>query len=648
MTSRDVEWLLQILLRAEIILDFLADYELPPPVREETQILVDQVALAAQSGDVAILARAVDGIEVLDVTRMVRALPAERRSFGIAPLDVGPAMRAIVELKTDMPSSREWAGGVAGGDAPEPPRHPTIRRTPHLRAGEPGEDRRFDVKVYLDTTPPDPGEIGDFEIDEPTLAEKASVEVWLRGSDHFVIDPAQNPQTITFDTGMDLPSTIARFIVKMATGDATDLVPLLTATFLYRNRPCGAVHRRFDRAEAAAPAQGEACGDGGGAVRLDREAAAPDLRVTIEKHPERPHLYVVTVDSLLCGGIHEQAAWDLPTSAEAWASAEVEKLLDIRMAEGDGLLQELRGVGRALFSESPASFQTAYWTLAAQGLAPASLLVISEESAIAWELMTPHRANTPMRDLRALGTTCAIGRWPPAPSDNPKAEVTTTPFERCVPLADCIVVAPTYNGNALPNGPAEAKLVLERYQGSLLDPKTVDELDQYFDNRSASLLHFICHGLAMQGGHQSIQLGERELSVQQLEGSTLVDACGRTHPLVFLNACDVGGAAPGLRRADGFGPAFVRSGARCVIAPLWPADDKVAFEFATAFYDALSEQPDTPIAAVLSRLRARAYEPGGEDTWAAYCFYGDPLAMAYTDAGLDAPATGEAAARHKD
>jgi hypothetical protein len=48
---------------------------------------------------------------------------------------------------------------------------------------------------------------------------------------------------------------------------------------------------------------------------------------------------------------------------------------------------------------------------------------------------------------------------------------------------------------------------------------------------------------------------------------------------------------------------------------------------AVEFYEQIEQHPETPFAEILRRLRVRSYDPAnGEDTYAAYAFYGDPLA----------------------
>lgn len=98
-------------------------------------------------------------------------------------------------------------------------------------------------------------------------------------------------------------------------------------------------------------------------------------------------------------------------------------------------------------------------------------------------------------------------------------------------------------------------------------------------------------------------------------------------PVVFLNACKIGQTVPSLVGLGGFVASFIKLGATAVIAPLWSVEDSVANKVATSFYEALKNTPEMPLAKILSSIRAEAYnEGGGRDTYAAYCFYGDPFA----------------------
>jgi hypothetical protein len=64
------------------------------------------------------------------------------------------------------------------------------------------------------------------------------------------------------------------------------------------------------------------------------------------------------------------------------------------------------------------------------------------------------------------------------------------------------------------------------------------------------------------------------------------------------------------------------------VAPLWSVKDTIAHEIAMDFYTRAKDDKSTPFAEILRQQRAKAYDPAiAEDTYAAYCFYGDPLAV---------------------
>ncbi len=58
--------------------------------------------------------------------------------------------------------------------------------------------------------------------------------------------------------------------------------------------------------------------------------------------------------------------------------------------------------------------------------------------------------------------------------------------------------------------------------------------------------------------------------------------------------------------------------------------DDLTHEIAIEFYQKVLKDRTRTFAEVLRDVRARAYDKasGAKDTYAAYCFYGDPLACA--------------------
>jgi hypothetical protein len=105
----------------------------------------------------------------------------------------------------------------------------------------------------------------------------------------------------------------------------------------------------------------------------------------------------------------------------------------------------------------------------------------------------------------------------------------------------------------------------------------------------------------------------------------VINAVRDKEPVVFINACEIGRTSPALVGTGGFAAAFTRLGARCVIAPIWSVTDAVAGKVARAFYEQIRANPGTPFATVMRDIRRLAYEGDDpEDSYAAYCFYGDP------------------------
>lgn len=180
----------------------------------------------------------------------------------------------------------------------------------------------------------------------------------------------------------------------------------------------------------------------------------------------------------------------------------------------------------------------------------------------------------------------------------------------------------------LEEAPKEAKFVRESLAAinpRQIDPVSFNELKTVLNEHVASLLHFICHG-AGNGFDSEIYLDDDEpLSADRLRGMASRELWIAAEPIVFLNACEVGRAEPGLAGGTGFARTMIELGARGVLAPLWTVKDTLAREVAEEVYTATLADADRSIAEILQDLRRRTYErPEAEDTYAAYCWFGDP------------------------
>jgi CHAT domain-containing protein len=236
--------------------------------------------------------------------------------------------------------------------------------------------------------------------------------------------------------------------------------------------------------------------------------------------------------------------------------------------------------------------------------------------------MVPHRGR---EALGPLGTQFAIGRWLPADGIAPSQHLL---------LSRSVVVAPVYQGprpKPLKHAASEAKLVIDRVPGEQVRPVTLNEILQKLASGTASLVHFVCHGGAGNSfGVQVIELESGQLSSLQVSGMDDLRAAFSSKPLIFLNACEVGRLTSALVGVGGFAKAFIDLGAGAVIAPLWNVKDAIAHDVAQEFYKRLEDGAAVLPAEVFRDVRRKAYDgaTAGEDTFAAYCFFGDPLAVA--------------------
>jgi hypothetical protein len=288
------------------------------------------------------------------------------------------------------------------------------------------------------------------------------------------------------------------------------------------------------------------------------------------------------------------------------------------------LVAELRGAGIALFDAAPRSFQKLFWELVDAEKLPHEICIVSEEPYIPWDLMIPRRkrANGASETRKPLGVEFPIGRWIPPDFVAGRTRI---------PLTDSYVIAPKYASarQALAYSDAEEALLVQNFAAEPISPVTFTQIAEKLTSTGRSLVHFVCHGKDGGDGRQILQLeNNEELSSSQVLGiDGLETAFAQKRPFVFLNACEVGRTTPALVGLGGFATSFIELGASAVIAPLWSVKDGIAHQVAETFYNTVRSEPGTPFAEIVRRLRSKAYEGNSaEDTYAAYCFYGDPCA----------------------
>jgi len=511
-----------------------------------------------------------------------------------------------------------------------------VRRTPHMDVLPPpplpaGEV--FDIDVYADTsTAKEDEEITDLELEFPENVETLLVNVEVVPTRHFVVE-GDRSQRITISRQTER-STGARFRLRVLGTEnleTFDESPSVTAYFTYNSRSCGMVRRSIPIAAAtrrkrsvkapSRPMKAKVTG----AMSILTSAEPPDLAVQI-LDPERGHRHFnYTVYSRHLSEFRDgkSGEWYLPKRTEDLVTEYFEEFTS-EPTDPETTFKNLRGAGIKLFRAAPPLFVDAFWALLDKKLPLRSIYVVSEEPHFPWELMVPNRRTVDQKLVispHALGAEFLVGRW--------IHDRFLSPRQRKV-LRAGIGIAPAYQGeDELPHAAEEMAYVGKRFALEQIDPVTIRAIDRRLSAEGVSFVHFACHGEASGESGMTIPLDAANERLTDLVLNGMEEArkgCETNNPVVFLNACEVGRQQIALSGIGGFAPTFLDMGATAVIAPLWSIDDTVALKAAQQFYDTCKKSRGTPFAQIIRDLRRRSYEKPWQDSWAAYCFYGDPLA----------------------
>ncbi|HEY2293424.1 MAG TPA: CHAT domain-containing protein [Thermoanaerobaculia bacterium] len=545
-----------------------------------------------------------------------------------APLPMAPAPAMAAP-----PSPPDLLGGPppVSHAAPSPvetaeaaaPQTQTLRRTPHMDLDpvppvDPGA--RIKVAVYTDAQAMREGEEGEaVVIEAPPDQTRFDLTVWLVVGGPFAVEgPPVRTLTLLRD---EERSKNAEFTVVRKDSAAGAGPVTFSALFAYQGRPCGRVSRQVQLAAGAAEPVKEPLPQPGIAVETAAKPADLSVRIVASDDDERLFQCIAQSPHLPAYQQGQTGNWRLPSIAGTFVKGLMAQFTAAG-ASNQARTFALRGAGIQLFEAAPKIFQKIFWELIDAKVPLRTISIVTEEPYIPWELMVPTREGQDGEDEQRdpIGVEFLVSRWT-------SREHIQAPQR--IPLKDSWVVAPT--DSKLTSAEDEATLVLKELPGERIVPASIAMFEQELgqEGEAHSLLHFVCHGESGDDGGQVLLLEKKEkLSASFLRGMPGVKKAFRTKkPFVFLNACEVGRTVPALIGVGGFAEQFMALGASGVVAPLWSVKDSIAHQLAVELYQRIQEQPETPFAEILRDLRKRSYAAeGGEDTWAAYCFYGDPLA----------------------
>jgi hypothetical protein len=293
-------------------------------------------------------------------------------------------------------------------------------------------------------------------------------------------------------------------------------------------------------------------------------------------------------------------------------------------------IAEVCGVGESIYSNTPRHFRDSYWALwrAARegGFSFDSIQIVTDEPCVPWELMRlSDRARAPDVAPEFLAIRHSVGRWLAGES---------SALLQCIRVRKLAVAASDYAGLAggihpLPWAAKERELLVDGYRAERVALKSGDML-AFLEGAEVQAAHFACHGRMSIGDPDASLLvmedSPANLKPRHVARREVCDGLGSQRPLIFLNACEVGGTAASLSLVAGFPAAFLYAGAAALVSPLWAVNDAHAHRIAEEFYQQVFKAGSArPLGSVLRDLRTR-WKNEAHLTFLAYVLYGDPLA----------------------
>lgn len=348
---------------------------------------------------------------------------------------------------------------------------------------------------------------------------------------------------------------------------------------------------------------------------------------------------------------------DLKTDVAAWVEDRLGALAALaRQADAtpEQVSATLANVGYSLFEQLlPRELQELYWRI--RGRSVRTILILSDEPHIPWELIKPYRENPVTGEFEEgefLGESYALAHWlrgrPPAPRFSfkrilafiPQTRTALGPRAEAKPILNMVpAAAPLASGAGLaaetsawlPISSDEELAMLRALEafGShfQLLPGRRAEILKAFEEGEFDLLHLVAHGefAGSSAADASAVLMEDGLfRVGELSPKSAL-ALRRIAPLIFFNSCHSGRLGFALTRLGSWGARFIHLGCGGFVGTLWPVTDQGALAFAAAFYSEMSKGHPIGEAMLRSRRQVRAQYPD-DPTWLAYCCYADPMA----------------------
>jgi hypothetical protein len=508
---------------------------------------------------------------------------------------------------------------------------PTPAPQPHVAYGHldaPAEvvaGKPFVLEVGLDPKP-SPGVAG-AALKLPGLTDDGYLLDIRIAAPGFVSAAGESRRrSLVVATGQPFPKTTVTLIPKPVTDDRTSR--LVTAEFWVAGERLGDAIRVLTvlaSADLRTRPEHERV-ETGIDVPGPTGMATPDLTITIRRSDppgkaewtfESPHDAVVPVADPILRPLGDAAAFlrDLISQVDE--------------AEGrKAVFGDVLGLGHRIGQLIPGEVWTAIRAAAGAADGPPTILLECEEPYVPWELAEvvgpPLRAGTSLPPF--LAAQARVSRWV---STRPDGTGVTRP--PAIPptgktVASVGVVWGSYRGTRwgdLVHASREGRKLKLRFAGTRVIPDDPSMFDLLKNKPAFDLLHFAVHG-RYDPGDAGNEDGILLVDGNVLHANAVAARDLTSHPVVFLNACQLAAGKLELASYSGIAAAFIEAGASAVVAPLWKVDDEIAMQMAFDFYDAIV-RGDT-LAEVLRHAREQFVDDKNtrSSTWMAYQLYAHP------------------------
>jgi hypothetical protein len=299
---------------------------------------------------------------------------------------------------------------------------------------------------------------------------------------------------------------------------------------------------------------------------------------------------------------------------------EMDKLAKLRPETEEDkakLEQRLASIGNNLWNELiPDKLKQEYWKFKSR---VKSVLVLSEEPWIPWEMIKPYRYNDQDEEENDLFwcQRFSISRW--LSSNFGTADELEFKTSRSIAPA---------NSN-LPSVQAEVDFLehLSNLYPEIQPLTTFTTSIQVLDSlkhEDLSVFHFACHGSfdSKSPNDSAIKLSDGPLRPSDIISVRFGGK--RQRPLIFINACHGGRAEFSFTGLGGWARRMIDSRAGAFIGAMWEVNDKLALQFAKSFYKLFLQDGESIAEAFrLAREEIRKQAPYNS-TWLAYTLYADP------------------------